>query len=147
MKINWGTGIFLSYSLFVVFIMTFVYLSTQQKIELVTSDYYAEELQYQGKIDSRERANALAENLNWRQLDSALTFSFPKEFEGQKITGTIHLMRPSDQKLDREISINPSNELSQMVDAAKLTKGLYLVKVDWEVGGDSYFTEGSLFVN
>ncbi|MCK5400025.1 MAG: FixH family protein, partial [Flavobacteriaceae bacterium] len=50
MKMNWGTGIVIAFIGFIAFIMFFVItMSTNKKYEhdLVTEDYYKEELEYQ----------------------------------------------------------------------------------------------------
>ena len=62
MKINWGTGIVLAFIGFIAFIMYFVIsmnINKDYQHDLVTDDYYKEELEYQNDIDKEENANNL----------------------------------------------------------------------------------------
>lgn len=56
LKLNWGAGIAVLYMGFVAMIVLLVVMSMRQKIDLVTDEYYAEELLFQGKIDKIKRA-------------------------------------------------------------------------------------------
>ena len=70
MKFHWGHGIVLAALTFVLFISALVYVSMQEKVDLVTSNYYEKELVYQDHID-RER--------NARKLPDELTLEVQKE--------------------------------------------------------------------
>ncbi len=61
MKFNWGYKIVLVYSVFVAGILYLVVQSSRQQMDLVTDDYYAQEIRYQEKIDQSKRASALSE--------------------------------------------------------------------------------------
>ena len=66
MKFNWGTGIVLSFVAFIIFILYFVYLaSTDNKADhdLVTKEYYKEELNYQKEIDAGNNAQPYAASI------------------------------------------------------------------------------------
>lgn len=53
---NWGWKIAIGYTAFALFILYLVYRTTGVEFELVTPDYYAQELAYQGQIDKRKTA-------------------------------------------------------------------------------------------
>ena len=62
MKINWGTAIVVAFVGFISFIMYFVIsMSTDKKFDhdLVTEDYYQQELKYQDDINKVENAKKL----------------------------------------------------------------------------------------
>ncbi|MDZ7847906.1 MAG: FixH family protein [Owenweeksia sp.] len=59
MKLNWGTGIAIVLILFAISMGYAVYKAVQQNYDLVTTDYYAEELAYQEKIDQKKNGLAL----------------------------------------------------------------------------------------
>mgnify|MGYP000509856137 FL=1 len=62
MKINWGTGIVIVIAAFISFIMYFVItMSTNNKYsyDLVTDNYYQQELQYQKQIEAEKNAKNL----------------------------------------------------------------------------------------
>ena len=57
---NWGYKILLVYAVFIAGILFLVYKASSQKMDLVTPDYYEQELKYQSQINATERANALS---------------------------------------------------------------------------------------
>ena len=48
---NWGKGIFIFYSLFVVAILSVVYFAFTQEVNLVSEDYYQQEIAYESQIE------------------------------------------------------------------------------------------------
>ena len=56
MKFNWGVGIFTFYGLFVVFILALVFRSSQENYDLVTEDYYQQEIRFEEVINKRNNA-------------------------------------------------------------------------------------------
>ena len=60
MNINWGHKIILVFVVFVSLIATLVYKSVHTNFELVTKEYYKDELVYQRVIDGTHNANRLA---------------------------------------------------------------------------------------
>lgn len=53
---NWGYRLTILFSAFAVMMITLVYKATHTRYELVSKDYYAEELRYQEKIDGMNNA-------------------------------------------------------------------------------------------
>ena len=66
LRFTWGTGIFLAMLAFMIFILSFVYKSIamdEYQHELVSEDYYKEELHYQEEIDKLNNSNSLSQNI------------------------------------------------------------------------------------
>lgn len=143
MKFHWGIRIAIVYIGFVALIVTLVIMSMNQRLDLVTSDYYKEELKYQEIIDKKTASNALKEQLQWQVLPGSFQLNFPDEFAGQEIHADVHFFRPSDSRLDKKIEIN-SNELQQSINTSEMPSGYYEVKIDWSVGNKKYYNEGSI---
>ena len=102
-KINWGTAIVIAMVLFMVFILQFVYRSiTVDKYnhELVSDDYYKDELYYQKEIDKLNNANQLVLNATLQSNKEGFLITFPKDMNAAKITGTAYFQRPSNKSLD-----------------------------------------------
>jgi len=146
MKINWGYRVTILYVGFVGLIIYFVSRSMNEKVELVATDYYAQELKYQDKIESIERNNDLSQPTMINYDETGLTVSFPAELKGGDIKGNIHLFRPSDDTKDVLIEINADDTMVQHISTDNLSKGMYRVKVDFTAGGHSYFTEKQIVV-
>ena len=146
MKINWGTGIVIAFVLFISFIMYFVInmnLNKKYDHDLVTEDYYEQELLHQQEIDKVNNAKDLIENVSWKKTNDGILISFPKKLDYNNITGHVFLYRPSNKKLDSEINISLSNHYL-LIPKTRLLDGRWNIKVDWEYDGKSYLYKESI---
>jgi hypothetical protein len=145
MKFNWGHKILGFYLVFVAGIVFMVILSSRQKVDLVTADYYGEELRYQDRIDESGRASALSAPLQFNIAQGMLTITFPHEFEGRKISGEVQVYCPSDDKKDihRNIDVTDNNMKIALPEA---NKGEHVLKVKWKADGLSYYFEKTIFI-
>lgn len=140
MKINWGTGIVLAFIGFIAFIMYFVInMNTNDKYDhdLVTDDYYKEELNYQTNIDKEANSKSLAENISWEKTDEGLLLHFPKNIEPKEISGKVFLYRPSNKQLDIEIPISLSDH-NLLIPDNRLLDGRWNIYVDWSYNDTAY---------
>ncbi len=140
MKINWGTGIVLAFIGFISFIMYFVIaMSTNKKIEsdLVTENYYGQELEFENDLTKQKNAQKLKENITWQQTQEGLVFTFPSDMNPSEISGKVFLYRPSNKQLDFESSISLS-EHNLLIPDKRLLDGRWNIKVDWQYKGSSY---------
>ncbi len=146
MKINWGTGIVIAFVLFIAFIMYFVInMNVNKKYDhdLVTEDYYEQELLHQQEIDKVDNAKELKENVSWKKTDDGILISFPKNLDYKNITGKVFLYRPSNKKLDSEINISLSDHYLLIL-KTRLLDGRWNIKVDWKYDGKSYLYRESI---
>ncbi|TAD85163.1 MAG: hypothetical protein EAY75_11840 [Bacteroidetes bacterium] len=139
-KINWGVRIILVYVAFVVFMLSLVYLCTQQHFELVSKDYYAQELAYQGTIDGGNNARKLSGKVSIQQTDELVNINLPV---AEDQASTVFFYRPSNAAQDFSITANGANV---QVQKNKLYSGLYKVKISWSQQGKPFYDEQSLFV-
>lgn len=140
MKINWGTGIVIAFVLFISFIMYFVINMTvndKYDHDLVTDDYYEEELKHQNEIDKLNNAKKLDQNIRWKKTDDGLEIRFPDTFEPENITGKVFLYRPSNKSLDSETTISLSDNI-MLIPNKRLLDGRWNLIVDWQYNGTSY---------
>jgi hypothetical protein len=134
------------YLLFVAGIMFLVVKSSQQQVDLVTPDYYAEELRYQDRIDETRRAQALEEPLQFAIEHDVLTLTFPKQFEGKSVKGNVLLYCPSNK--DHDLSRNLDLVDNRMkITIPERNTGLHEVQVSWEADGVKYYFGKNVFVN
>lgn len=140
MKINWGTGIVLAFIAFISFIMYFIInINVDEKFDhdLVTEDYYKQELQYQNDIDKLDNAKNLNENISYERTAEGLLISFPSDLVSKNITGHVFLYRPSNKQLDFETSISLSKPYLLIPDK-RLVDGRWNITIDWQYNGQSY---------
>jgi len=138
-RINWGTGIFIFYTLFAISLFYQVYKSTQYDHNLVVENYYEDDLNYQSRYDqmqnSRSLKAGLAIQLNKEQ--QKISLEFPTDMQG--ISGSLLLYRPSDKNLDQHlpITLGPDNKMD--IPFHGLLAGRWKVEVKWEQGGKAYY--------
>ncbi len=140
---NWGYKILFVYIFFIGGILFMVYKSTTQKMDLVTTDYYAKELKYQDKIDEGNRVNALSEKIRYHVKENEIVIFFPKDFSGKKITGTVNLYYPSDQ--NKDINQNFSIQDAALI-IKNINKGQQELHINWQADGITYYFENKIFI-
>ena len=145
MRFHWGHGIALTFSIFVVFILTMIFKSTQDKIHLVSEDYYGEELRFQEQIDKVQNTRALAEAPNINLEGRKLTVIFPQNlFQQNDPEGQITLFRPSNSQFDQEFKLVLNAEGRQEIILKDILSGFYKVQLEWADGSKAYYTEKSI---
>lgn len=142
---NWGKKITIVYLAFVALIVTMVVISARQKVDLVSSDYYAKELNYQSDINKMKNANALSTKLKCSLINNTIELIFPDEHQNKSITGNAFVYKPSDNKSDRVFPLN-TFEGREVISTQDLSKGMYKIKVDWVVEGVEYQTESVIVI-
>ena len=132
------------YLVFVTGIVFLVYKASNQKFDLVTKDYYDQELKYQHVIDESANTAKLSMPLVVARSGDHLQIDFPAEMKHKRKTIDFYLYYPADAKKDfRKTMETTDNELVQPLPSAM--KGQYQLKLSWEVDGIKYYFEKKLF--
>lgn len=145
-KIGWGTKITILYVSFALLIGTMVAMCVNQKIDLVSSDYYQKELLFQTKIDEAKNAEALTEKISHTITEENLELFFPTVFKGKKVYGEILFFRPSDASKDYKTNIELNGSVQQSIALNNLSKGMYKMQIGWEAESTSYFIEETIVI-
>ena len=147
MKISWGIKIAATYILFVILTLVMVGITMNKDVNLVTDDYYKDELAYQQQINKINRTNQLPEQPAVDYSADTFKITFPSMFLPDQIKGNILFYRPSDHRMDfvKPIYTNSNREVT--IAAGNIPRGLWKVKIDWEANGTTYFNESSIMVN
>jgi len=143
---NWGHKIIIVFTLFAAGILTLVTKSMRTKIDLVTPDYYGEELKYQQVIDGRKQALSLSSPVKISQEEHTVTLAFPAEMQDIPLTGNILFYRASNSAQDVNLPLQ-SQKGVLILDKDRLQKGSYRVKLTWQANGKKYFQENAMMVN
>ncbi len=146
MKWNWGTGILIVILLFMGACFAFLYYAQHQTFSLVEEDYYPKELRHEEKLVKMRNANGLSMPLQVKLENPNLVIRFPGDFRGRQLAGSIDIYRPSDEKLDIVLPVAADTSLTQSVPLSRLSKGRYIVKVDWTSDGKAYYKEVDVFI-
>lgn len=137
-KFHWGHGIMLFLLAFMIFILSFVYKTLFVKEydhELVSKEYYNEEMAYQQEVDRLDNAKKLENPITINVLDNGITITFPQEFDGTKVSGWVKLLKVDDDKKDFQSDLKLSSNVMQV---NNLSKGTYHAKVKWSYEGKDY---------
>ena len=131
---------------FILGVLAVVYMTLDDRNDLVTEHYYDAEIQYQQQIDRVDRTRALAEQVAFELNAEGVRITFPKEFRREDLTGTVHIYRPDDQRLDLTFPVGPDSANVQLIPAALLSAGRWNVQVTWNGRGVGYYSEERLTV-
>ncbi|MFO1487681.1 MAG: FixH family protein [Verrucomicrobiota bacterium] len=149
MKTNrnlWPLGIIAFFCCFAAGLTVMVVLACRSNTDLVSRNYYEEELKFQGRIDSLERMKDLRATARYDAVAHRITLALPAEHAGKDITGSIQLYRPSAAGMDRKFDLAPDAAGSQALDVAGLQNGLWRLRVAWTVAGHDYFLEQKIVI-
>jgi len=144
---NWGHKIIIVFVLFAAGILTMVTKSMRTRIEMVTPNYYAEELKYQQVIDGRREAGSLSSPVNINQSEEALELVFPPEMQGIALEGSVLFYRASDASKDVRLELHPDAYGTMPVSKQRFRRGNYKVQLQWAAKGKSYFQESFVTIN
>jgi hypothetical protein len=144
---NWGHKIIIVFILFAAGILTLVTKSMRTRIDMVTSNYYAEELKYQQVIDGRRAALSLSAPVAINQSDKSVGLLFPSEMQGIPLKGNVLFYRASDSRRDISLPLEPDENGLLLVSKERFQKGNYQVQLQWEAKGKSYYQESFVTVN
>jgi hypothetical protein len=144
---NWGNKLVVVFILFAILMATLVYKAVNTKFELVSKDYYKDELRYQDRIDGRNNA-ALIGKVAVTQDAEALTIGLPEEMKGVKVEGEAWFYCKTDAERDRKIALAVDTSGKQLILKKQLAKGTtYELKLNWQAGDQKYYTEQIVNVN
>ncbi len=143
MKIGWGWKIALLYTVFAVSMITLVIASSRQKFDLVSKDYYKDEIAYQNVMDAAKNGAGLSSPVAIHANGHSVVVEFPNDFTGKTITGSILFYSPVNAAWDKDVKIAAANNVAD-IPRALLHNTVYKVKINCEVDGKKYYQESEL---
>jgi hypothetical protein len=139
-SLNWGTGIVISFVLFMSFILYFVIKvqsSSKYNNELVVEEYYKKDAHFETEMMQIQNAHDLAQQPQISVNAQGISVVFPKQFDPAKMKGIVSLYRPSNKKLDFEIPISTSSS-TLLIPKKSLVGGLWDITLSWTYDDKSY---------
>ncbi|MDP3352618.1 MAG: FixH family protein [Flavobacteriaceae bacterium] len=139
-KINWGWGIVIALATFMIFIGSLVFqlvFNKKYDHQLVSENYYKDELLFQVEVNKLENAKKLVENIIIQNKDGKLLVIFPKDLNFSEISGSISFQYVMDEQFDFEQKIELTSNIFE-VDPLKFKKGTWNLKVDWKYQKAAY---------
>lgn len=142
----WPYAIIGVFAIFILGTAGLIVMASSNRMELVSGDYYEQELRFQRQLETVNRTRALGGRASV-VLDASrknLVIAVPAEHVAQLAEGGIQLYRPSAAGLDRRVKLDVNREGRQLVDISAMPHGLWKVRVQWKVGADEFFLDESV---
>ena len=149
MKINWGTGIVIAFTLFMSFILYFVIKvqsNSKYDNELVVEEYYKHDAKFGDEMVRIQNAQNLVEKPQIINEAGEIKIIFPPQFEPKNIKGKVSFYRPSNKKLDFEIPISLSNS-TLLIPKKSLVGGRWDINLNWEYNNKEYQSKNTIYIN
>lgn len=140
MTIGWGWKIGLLYTGFAAMIICLVFASNKQKIDLVSKDYYKDEIAYQQVLDASKNQAGLNGALSVYANASNVVIDFPGDFTSKQLSGNVTLYSAVNQDWDKRIPISTSDN-KMMIPRKDLQHTIYTVKVNYKADGKDFYYE------
>ena len=145
MKFNWGMKILIAYLLFVVGMLTLVFMSSMQNRDLVSENYYEDEIRYQTTINQSNNTSSLSGNIEVIKVNNQIQIKFPKEFSRSKTSCNWSLYFSADKSRDLNGSFVTNDGLANL----KINNdmhGTYLIKLNIINGMKGYYFEKTMIL-
>jgi hypothetical protein len=142
----WPYGIILTFVLFISGTIGLVVMACGQKTDLVSPDYYEQEIRFQSHLDRAVRTRPLAASISYDSAARKIRIELPKTVAAEKAVGDIFLYRPSAAGLDRHVALDSDSQGVQSIDASVLVPGFWKVRVAWTSAAEDYFLERSITI-
>ena len=141
-KFNWGHGIALFITFFVLTLVMVVIESRKVDHSLVYDDYYAHDIAFEKEYHEREAGMSSNVTVTYRPAEKSVQLLFDQE----DVTGKVHFYRPSNKALDFEKRIEVDGEKVMNVATNELMPGKWRVKINWEAKGQKFYKEKIIFL-
>ena len=131
-NLNWGHGLMIALGCFILFILflIFIFPMGKQNAEMISNNYYEEELKYQDIIDAKNNAAKLEKTPTYKATSEGLLISFPESIKADQNTASFVLFRTEDSNLDVKKEVVLQHNLF-LIPAKVISKGSYTLKLKW----------------
>jgi hypothetical protein len=143
LRINWGAGIAITYTLFAVSTSAFVAFAMGRRVDLVSTDYYVQSLQVDGRMEATRNGLALGEGLQVKKEAGAVIVTCRVD-EPSAAAGKVRLYRSADATADRELPLSLDADGRQRLSIVGLAPGAWRLQLEWQMHGRPYFVERAL---
>ena len=145
----WPVSIIAFFTVALIGCGSFVAFCSRHPADLVAADYYEQELRYQRRLESIQRArqNARLVSVTYDPAGKRIRVCLPPSQSPARAAGQIQLYRPSAAGLDRQLKLAPGADGVQSIDAASLAPGLWKVRVSWTVDRQEYFIDQKVVIH
>lgn len=144
----WPIGIAGFFVVLIAALATWAVVAQRNREELVSADYYEQEVAYQQQINRLRRSADSGVVIGFVPVGQGgvIRITWPLASRPGEAQGRVRLYRPSEAALDREVPVLVRADGVQSIDAGALKPGLWKVRVHWGPEDSGYYAEGSVVV-
>jgi hypothetical protein len=124
-------------------ILTLVFKSSTEKIELVETGYYEKELKHQDRINEIHNYNSLARTCQFELTKDSLIIDFPSELDTIQF-GEIHLYCPSNSEFDLFLQLPQTKLLHFAIPLNEHLPERFNCEVRFTIENENYYHEEKL---
>lgn len=137
---SWGHGVVLALGSFIAFILflIFVFSRGMQNSELISDNYYQDELTYQEVIDAKNNADQLPEKPLYQRTGEGITITFPNSAAPDDQQVDFDLFRTDDSNLDVQKKISLNSQKKFTIPKQVIVAGSYTLKLKWQKNKKPY---------
>jgi hypothetical protein len=144
MKFNWGHGIFIFMTIFVILSIIFIIFSLNQSQDLVSDDYYDKGADYSQQIEINKRSDIYQDSVSVNVNIASLVVDLCQSMKNSGDTLLLHFYRPSDKKSDIKLKFPMSGNIN--IPLSNFIHGRYEVKISWYHLGSLYNIKNDIII-
>lgn len=129
MKFNWGHGIFIFMTVFILLGVAAIIFSLNQSEDLVSDDYYDKGADYSQQIEVNKRSDIYQDSINIDIVNANVEVYVCQSLKASTDTLLMHFYNPSNKNLDIKLKYPMANTISIPISTFK--NGRYEVKMSW----------------
>ncbi len=137
MKLHWGNAIFIFFVIFLGLAVTFIIFSLRQNIELEEEDYYKKGADYSRHINIQQRSKIYNDSIIVQELESQVLINTAPSIRNMTDTLKVFFYNPSSKNKDYKVLLAPLLD-SLFIDKTKISKGRYILKINWQNSNQEY---------
>lgn len=147
-KLDWGKGLFIAITLFIIGTLSMVSYFISLDFYLVNNNHYEEGVEYQETIDSKERTSQLETPvvILFDEERVALKVIFPDDILDKAKEGTINLYRPNDSSKDRNLALQFDAGNTHVIPMDRMDKGKWILTIKWIMDDLEYQEEQVIII-
>ncbi|MEO8148218.1 MAG: FixH family protein [Bacteroidia bacterium] len=146
MKLNWGSGIAIVYTLFAAGMILFAVIASRQNFDLVTDNYYEEAVNYQKKIDAGNNAVNSESKLSITYLKTGNAIEISTDGKIKSTIGMLSFYKPDKASDDFKLNFSTDDSGKQLIPLKKLAHGYWKINASWNLNGKDCFEVQKIFI-
>ncbi|HUH74253.1 MAG TPA: FixH family protein [Chitinophagales bacterium] len=143
---NWGYKIFLVIIVFVVGMLSMVYIAMQQTNEMFDENYYVQEMKYQSLIDAKKALNAIQTEPIIQQDQQFVTIQLPATSFENIEEGSVNFLKQDNKIHDLKYKLTPDSTGRFLVQKSEFKRGMYKIRVEWNNQKSHYYSDENIYI-